>query len=150
MDFAVEMLETAIEHVHTKEKVEEEHVATVQEAIRRVLEIENVWGNAANLAHHDAEDPDVLLHTYATELFGEDKEDRREFLAVADLAHHMEDYAGERLHHAKEEELHIREEEDGAKHELAQLKWNEELLKETLHELNAIKRREEERNQQKQ
>ena len=52
MDFAVEMLETAIEHVHTKEEVEEEHVASVQEAIRRVLEIENIWGNVANLAHH--------------------------------------------------------------------------------------------------
>lgn len=147
MDLAVEMLETAIEHVHTKEEVEEEHVASVQKAIRRVLEIENVWGNVADLAHHDAEDADGLLHTYATDLFGEDEEERRE-LAVTDLAHHMEDYASERLHQAEEEELQIREEEGEAKHELAQLKWNEEILKETLDELKAIKK-EQERKQQR-
>jgi hypothetical protein len=133
--------------VHTKEEVEDEHVASVQDALRRVLKIEDVWGGVANLAHHDAEDADGILHTYATELFGEDREKRRE-LAVTDLAHHMEDYAGERLHQAEEEELHIREEEGEAKNELEQLKWNEELLKATLDELKAIKR-EQEKTQQK-
>ena len=59
----------------------------------------------------------------------------------------MEDCASERLHQALEEELHIREEEGEAEHELAQLKWNEEILKETLDELKAIKK-EQERNQQ--
>jgi hypothetical protein len=147
VDFAVEMLNTAIEHVHTKEEVEKEHVASVQEALRRVLEIEHGWGNVANLAHYDAVIGDGLLHTYATELFGEDSETRRE-LAITDLAHHMEDYAGERLHQAKEEELHIREEEGEAKNELEQLIWNEERLKQALDELTAFKRQQE-RNQQR-
>lgn len=138
MDFAVEMLETAIEHVHSQEEVEEEHVASVHGALMKVLAQENALETAAGVAHHDAEDAESILTDYSSNQYPEDREKRRE-LTVADLAHNVEIYAEERLHQAKREEMQMREEEDGAKRGLEQLKWNEETLKVVLDEIKALK-----------
>ena len=62
MNFAVEMLETAIEMVHAKEEVEEEHVSSVQEALKRALKTEDALESAAKVAKHGAEDADSILY----------------------------------------------------------------------------------------
>lgn len=138
MELALEMVETAIEHVHAKEEVEEEHVMSVHGALERVLKKEQAIESMEQLAIHDAQDADSILQTYQALDAGEDVEKRRE-LAVADLAHHVEDYAEERLHQLQEEEEHIREEEDEIKQEIKQWKWNEDTLNEVLNTLKSLK-----------
>jgi hypothetical protein len=138
MDFALETLETAIEHVHTKEEVQEEHVISLHKTLKKVLDTEQLLEAAVFGAHHAAEDADAIVHTYEAGGLGEDREKRRE-LTLADLAHHIEDYADERLHEVKDKELHVREEEEDTKQELSRLKWNEEVLNFALEELKALK-----------
>jgi hypothetical protein len=138
MDLAIEMLETAIEHVHTKEEVEEEHIAALHGALKRVLEKEDALEMAKKATHDVEEDSENILHSYEAGQYGEDKEKRRE-LAVADLSYRIEDYLEERLRQSKEEERRVRLEGDEAIKELEALKLNEWDLKETLAELKALK-----------
>ena len=57
----------------------------------------------------------------------------------------VENYAEERLHEVKDEEVKIRKEESKVVDEIQKLQWNEELLKETLDFLKGLQK-EKERN----
>ena len=92
-----------------------------------------------NEAHQDASYSDIVVGNYKTLNLGEDKELRRE-LAVSELSHHIENYAEERLHEAREAELHAKEEEDEAKRSLALLADKEKELKATLEQLKEFRR----------
>ena len=133
MDFAMEMVEIAIEHCRAKEEVEEEHVQSVHGALERVLKKEQAL---ESMEHHDVSS---LLKPYQRlDAPGEDAEKRR-VLTLAELEVQVENYAEERLHQLHDEEDHFREEEDGIKQELKQLKWNEETLKGVLETLQSLK-----------
>lgn len=136
MGLAMEMLETALEQVHTQEKVEEEHVHSVHQALMNVMTKEQSLDVVSRVAQHDAMDADCILQNYKDDI-PEDTEKRRE-LAVSDLAHNVEGYAQERLHYLEEEEQSMREEEEEAIEELERLRWNEETLKEVMEELRSI------------
>jgi hypothetical protein len=144
MDFALETLETAIEHVHTKEEVEEEHVLSLHKTLKKVLETEQILEDVVLGANHAALGVDEIVDKYKSSGFGEDdREKRREFtvaeLTMADLAHHVGDYAEERLHQVRDTELHVRKEEEDVSKELTRLKWNEEILNFALEEIMAMK-----------
>jgi len=148
-EFAEELIETAIEYVHTKEEVEEEHVEAAHEVITKVSEQEKALENAAHIAHHDADDAEEILNHYEELSIGEDFDKRREE-AVADLAHNVEDYAESRLDAAHQAELKAREQEEEAKQTLIELQQNEDILKATLEDLKALKKQKDEQEHQKQ
>jgi hypothetical protein len=144
MDLAVEMVETAIEHIQTQEEVEEEHISLLQATLRKVIDTEDSLEAAAKVARNDAVDAHEILQNYEIGKFSEDFEKRRE-LAVSDLSINVENYVEERIHQAKAEEQNLRDEEEEAGKELRKLKWNEDMLKDTLKELRTLQKEKEQR-----
>jgi len=138
MEFAEEMLTTALDYVRAKEEVEEEHASTAHKAFEKAVDQEKVLESFAKEVQHDAEDADIILKTYEKEHYYEDREERRE-MAVADVAHHVDSYVESRLHEAREMELHARQEEEEAKRIYEELRMDEEALEASLNELQALK-----------
>ena len=136
------MLETAIDYVHTREEVEEEHASEAHRALEKAAEREKALEAAAKEVHHDAEDADDILETYERGMYPEDREERRE-MAVADVAHNVENYVASRLEETREAEQRAKEEEENAHLVAEELKRDEENLKASLNALQALKREKE-------
>jgi len=142
IDLLQNVLTTAIDYTRIREHVEEDHVASAHKALEKAMKLEDDLKKYINEAHHDADYADVVVGNYKTLNLGEDKELRRE-LVVSELSHHIENYAEERLHEAREAELHAKEEEDEAKRSLAQLAEKEKELKTTLEQLKEFRKEKE-------
>ena len=138
MDLLQNVLETAIEYTRIREHVEEEHVHSAHEALEKAQKLEDDLKSIIHEAHHDADYADAVAGNYKVVGAPEDVEERRE-LAVSELSHHIENYAEERLHEARDAELKAKDEEDEAKRSLNMLAEKEEELKATLDQLKVFK-----------
>ena len=86
---------------------------SAHEALERAQKLEDDLKSIIDEAHHDADYADAVVGNYKVIGAPEDIEERRE-LAVAELSHHIENYAEERLHEAHVAELRAKDEEDEA------------------------------------
>jgi len=137
-DFAVKMVETAIEYAKAREGVKEDQVRMVHAALERALDREATLARASKVVQHDVDDAEDVLRNYESLVAGEDFEKRRE-LAVADIAHNVESYLEERIHQVHEDEMHLKDEEAICKDEVAGLMFNEAALEHFLGELKGLK-----------
>ena len=132
-----EMLTAAIDHVKMMETEEEKHAAQAHAAFEKAVQQEKVLEEYASEAEHDADDADAILSTYRKNDYPEDLEERRE-MAVADLAHHVDNYVEERLRQAFNDEFGASQEEQEALKTLFDLKLTEAEFTETLAEIKKL------------
>jgi len=137
-DFTEDVLKMATDFVHTKEEVEQEHIAKAHDKVEKAVAKEHHLEELFQEVHHDADDADGILFNYDLVEAGEDTEKRREE-TVSEISHVLEDAIESKWVAAQKEELAAREEEENAKHSLEELQHHEDELNAALKELHVFK-----------
>lgn len=136
MELTQEILETAIEFVQTRERVEKERALHAHEILQDSLNEERALRSAYADVHQDAVDADDTLESYYTKHLGEPFDEKRE-LAISEVSHQVESYVESRLTQVQDRETKFAMDEIDALKAYDDLKHMEDNLKTTLEAIRA-------------